>query len=103
MITSLGCTIITFVPLFTSPDAIHWTSRGRTGLCGDNSNFYYNPFDRRWYYSLCTNGIRGRQRSYRAHADFVTGSRWTDADLHLLAVADDIERLTSSSRKGAAA
>lgn len=81
-----------YAEIYTSPDAIHWTNRGRTGACGDNSNFYYNPFDSRWYYSLRTNGDRGRQRSYFAHPDFVEGRNWTDADLKLLTIADDIDR-----------
>lgn len=81
-----------FAEIYTSPDAVHWTNRGRTGACGDNSNFFYNPFDRRWYYSLRTNGDRGRQRSYYAHTDFVEGRNWNEGDLKLLAIADDIDR-----------
>jgi hypothetical protein len=81
-----------FAEVYTSPDAIHWTPRGRTARCGDNSNFYYNPFDHRWYYSIRTNGLRGRQRSYHAHPDFVEGRIWAPEDLKLLAIADDHDR-----------
>lgn len=77
--------------IYTSPDAIHWTCRGRTGLCGDNSNFYFNPFDGKWYYSLRVHAERGRQRSYVADADFVAGSAWTAADRKPLVVPDDID------------
>ncbi|QMV02909.1 hypothetical protein GHV40_16100 [Devosia sp. D6-9] len=81
-----------FAEVYTSPDAIHWAPRGRTSHCGDNSNFYYNPFDQRWYYSLRTNGERGRQRSFHAHTDFVEGRNWDPDRLQLLAIADDIDR-----------
>lgn len=81
-----------FAEIYTSPDAIHWTRRGRTGECGDNSNFYYNPFDRRWYYSLRVHAGHGRQRSYVAHRDFVDGRNWTAADRKPLVVPDDIDR-----------
>lgn len=81
-----------YAEIYTSPDAIHWTERGRTGQCGDNSNFYYNPFDRRWYYSIRIHGERGRQRSYHAHRDFVEGRNWTTGDLQPLAIPDDIDR-----------
>ena len=30
--------------VYTSPDGIHWGGPTRTGLLGDNSTFFYNPF-----------------------------------------------------------
>lgn len=80
-----------YAEIYTSPDAIHWTARGRTGECGDNSNFYYNPFDRKWYYSLRVHAERGRQRSYVAHPDFVEGRNWTREGRKPLVVPDDID------------
>lgn len=80
-----------YAEIYTSPDAIHWTPRGRTGECGDNSNFYYNPFDRKWYYSLRVHAERGRQRSYIAHHDFVEGRNWSKEDRRALVVPDDID------------
>jgi hypothetical protein len=81
-----------YAEVYTSPDAIHWTARGRTSTCGDNSNFFYNPFERRWYYSIRTNGPRGRQRSFRTARDFVDGRLWSEADLVPAIVADDLDR-----------
>jgi len=30
--------------VYTSPDGIHWEEQQPTGPCGDNTNFFYNPF-----------------------------------------------------------
>lgn len=38
--------------VYTSPDGIHWDERQRTGPCGDNTNFFYNPFRKTWFYSI---------------------------------------------------
>jgi hypothetical protein len=75
--------------VYTSPDGIHWTERKHTGPCGDNTNFYYNPFRKTWFYSIRTTDKRGRIRSYRECADFVEGADWTGNDVHFLASADD--------------
>lgn len=80
-----------YAEIYTSPDAINWTARGRTGLCGDNSNFYYNPFDKKWYYSLRVHAEMGRQRSYVAHDDFVEGRNWVEQDRKPLVVPDAID------------
>ena len=66
--------------VFTSADGIHWTERQATGPCGDNTNFFYNPFRHTWFYSIRTMNKRGRIRSYRECEDFVkvqTGRRKT--------------------------
>lgn len=81
-----------FAEIYTSPDAIHWTARGRTGQCGDNSNFFYNPFDRQWYFSLRKHADRGRERVFYAHPDFVEGRNWLLDDLSMKIVADDTDR-----------
>ena len=38
--------------LSTSRDGIHWREVGSSGPCGDRSTFFYNPFRRRWVFSL---------------------------------------------------
>ena len=43
----------------TSPDGIHWTNRTETGETGDRSTMFYNPFRKKWVYSL-RSGFRGR-------------------------------------------
>jgi hypothetical protein len=83
--------------VYTSPDGIHWTDRGPTGPCGDNTNFYYNPFRRAWFYSIRVHGEQGerfsgadvRKRAYRECDDFVAGSKWSEEDVVLSAAADD--------------
>ncbi len=75
--------------VYTSPDGIHWNERGPTGPCGDNTNFYYNPFRKTWFYSIRTNNRRGRVRSYRECSDFVKGATWTPDDVIFYASADD--------------
>src|SRR5205085_7039959 len=75
--------------VYTSADAIHWTDRGPTGPCGDNTNFFYNPFRKTWFYSVRTFNKRGRIRSYRECTDFVKGANWTNDDLMFLGSADE--------------
>lgn len=75
--------------IYTSPDGIHWTERKPTGLCGDNTNFFYNPFRKTWFYSIRTTNQRGRMRSYWECADFVGGASWAPEDVIFLASADD--------------
>ncbi len=38
--------------VYTSPDGIHWKFRANTGPCGDNTSFFYNPFRKKWVYSI---------------------------------------------------
>jgi hypothetical protein len=76
--------------LYTSPDGIHWSTPVKTGPCGDNTTFFYNPFRKTWFYSVRTYDSRlGRVRSYRECAGFLTGARWTEKDLIFWAAADD--------------
>lgn len=84
-----GRTVSAGGSIYTSPDGVHWTERGATGPCGDNTNFYYNPFRKTWFYSIRTTSPRGRVRSYRECADFVKGAAWTAADVIFYATADD--------------
>src|SRR6185503_4089939 len=41
-----------YLELLASADGIHWRDMGRTGLTGDRTTFFYNPFRRVWVYSL---------------------------------------------------
>lgn len=66
----------------TSADGIHWTNRTRTGACMDRSSMFYNPFRRKWVFSL--RGYWGawgkggvRSRHYREADDFLEGASWT--------------------------
>ena len=72
-----------------SPDGVHWSEPVPTGPCGDNTNFFYNPFRKTWFYSIRTFNKRGRVRSYRECADFLKGANWTKDDVIFFATADD--------------
>ncbi|MGZ0709275.1 glycosyl hydrolase family 32 [Coraliomargarita sp. W4R53] len=70
----------------TSPDGIHWSTPIETGPCGDRSTMFYNPFRRKWVYSIRSFASSalprvpsGRARFYREHDDFIEGAKW-DAD-----------------------
>ena len=64
---------------FTSPDGVHWTNHTVTGPTGDRSSMFYNPFRKRWIYSLRTS-FRGRSRHYWECDDFLAGAKWGPAD-----------------------
>ncbi len=59
----------------TSPDGIHWTNRVVSGDTGDRSTMFYNPFRKKWVYSL-RSGFRGRSRHYWECDDFLAGAKW---------------------------
>ncbi len=64
----------------TSPDGIHWTNRTTMGFAGDCSTMFYNPFRKKWVYSLRSQ-FRGRSRHYLETADFLAGAKWKPFDL----------------------
>jgi hypothetical protein len=63
--------------LFTSADGIHFDKARRTGETGDRTTMFFNPFRKRWVYSLRA-GIEGdpRVRRYFEAEDFVAGANW---------------------------
>lgn len=64
-----------------SPDGIHWNQRTEAGVTGDRSTHFYNPFRKKWVYSLRTGfPNRGRARFYYECDDFMKGAKWTGAD-----------------------
>jgi hypothetical protein len=82
-----GCSV------FLSPDGIHWGEPlAETKSLGDRTTVFYNPFRRKWVYSIrCSaSGVEymGRSRQYREHDDPVAGAQWTDAEAPLWIGAD---------------
>ncbi len=61
--------------VYTSPDGIHWKNHHRTGLNEDRSTMFFNPFRRKWVFSLRSNW-RGRSRNYVECDDFIKGAGW---------------------------
>lgn len=79
--------------LLTSPDGIHWTERGLTGPLGDNTTFFYNPFRKRWVFSI-RSSHDGRTRDYWEHPDFLAAAagRWVDRQPVYWIGADRLDR-----------
>jgi len=68
-----------YLELLASADGIHWRDMGRTGLTGDRTTFFYNPFRRVWVYSLRGESSIGgvtRHRRYFETADLFAGVSW---------------------------
>lgn len=78
--------------VYSSPDGIHWTERAATGPCGDNTTIFYNPFRKRWVYSVRTSDPAvGRLRGYHEHADLFAGAAWEREDIAHWSGADDLD------------
>ena len=67
--------------VYTSQDGIHWVEVARTSPCGDNTSFYYDPFRKKWIYSIRSYNQYERIRSYREHDDFIQGATWKKKDV----------------------
>ena len=86
---------LTFGFSLVSPDGIEWHSPIPTGPLGDRSTMFYNPFRKKWVYSVRSSGRlrspHGRARFYREHAGFLEGAKWSDDDLVFWTGADDLD------------
>jgi len=65
-----------------SADGIHWNNIVQSGASGDRSTMFYNPFRRKYVFSLRNGGglapaPHGRCRFYRETSNFLAGSTWT--------------------------
>lgn len=76
-----------------SADGIHWREVTRTGPCGDRTTVFYNPFRRRWVYSLREYLPKtvGRCRRYWECRDPVVDAHWKGGEPTLWAGADDAD------------
>lgn len=53
------------VNVYSSADGKHWTLRAHTDGCDDTTTLFYNPFIKKWIYSIKKNGgLAGRRREY---------------------------------------
>ena len=75
----------------TSADGVHWTVHNNTGICDDRTTMFYNPFRRKWVYSLRYSRGKdiikeddylrtGRCRDYIEGDDFIEASKWEPGD-----------------------
>jgi hypothetical protein len=77
--------------IFFSPDGVYWGEMvARSGLMGDRSSVFYNPFRRVWVYSI-REYFHGRRRRYREHADVLEGARWQLREPPLWVGADRLD------------
>lgn len=58
-----------------SADGIHWSKPIPSGPTGDRSTLFYNPFRKKWIFSL-RSSVRGRSRHYWECDDFLKGANW---------------------------
>jgi len=67
--------------VYFSGDGIHWGEKIlETGRCGDRTTVFYNPFRKKWVYSL-RDFIKdgpGRIRRYYETDDIINNSNWKD-------------------------
>ncbi len=83
-----------YMELLASGDGIHWRAMGRTGLTGDRTTFFYNPFRGVWVYSLrgeSTFGESGRYRRYWETPDLFANVAWRKDEPVLWAGADNAD------------
>jgi hypothetical protein len=76
--------------VFASPDGVHWSAPTRTSPVGDNTTILYNPFRKKWIYSVRTS-LDSRTRSYRECDDLFQGATWSERELVYWAGADDLD------------
>ena len=68
----------------TNRDGLHWGEATRVGQCGDNSSFFYNPFRKKWVFSI-RSGMPlferyTRARRYREFDRFPEDACWQDGE-----------------------
>lgn len=62
----------------SSPDGIHWENLTLTTDVGDRSTMFYNPFRKKWVYSI-RSGWSARSRQYHECDDLFEGAHWNPA------------------------
>ncbi|MDH7571026.1 MAG: glycosyl hydrolase family 32 [Armatimonadota bacterium] len=79
--------------LYFSPDGIHWGGPvAHTLPLGDRTTAFYNPFRRRWVYSIRVNLPEvGRARAYWEHPNVVAGAAWESGEPYLWTGADRLD------------
>jgi len=78
--------------LMTSPDGIHWSEPVLTGPTGDRSTCFYDPFRKKWVFSLRSSCRHGRCRSYWESDDFLAGGAWREGEPLAWVKADNLDQ-----------
>jgi len=77
--------------LYQSSNGIDWKEMGEAGVCGDNTTFFYNPFRKKWVFSLRTFSAldsRIRTRGYYETDHFFQGAAWKPEDIRFWSRTD---------------
>jgi len=77
--------------LYKSHNGIDWEEVGEAGACGDNTTFFYNPFRKKWVFSLrifSKLDSRVRTRGYYESDDFYKFADWKPEDIRFWSRAD---------------
>lgn len=82
---------------WVSFDGINWSNMVKTGPCGDRSTMFYNPFRKKYVFSIRSLGVLGespygRARYYRETSDFLRGASWTKNDVVFWSNADNLDK-----------
>lgn len=81
--------------VLSSPDGAHWSFRGTTGPCGDNTTMFYNPFRKKWVFSIRSNAKGSRRtqrmRSYWECSDFIVSEKWGQQEPVHWAATDELD------------
>ncbi|HEY5586748.1 MAG TPA: hypothetical protein VIK78_19945 [Ruminiclostridium sp.] len=71
--------------LYKSANGVDWQLVSTTGICGDNTTFFYNPFRKKWVFSIRTslNLVDGweRTRGYYECDDFFSEAGWKQEEV----------------------
>ena len=86
--------------LYVSPDGIHWQRQGDAADgVGDNTSMFYNPFRKKWVYSIRINvktrdplNVDARCRGYRECDELESGMAQCKQEMVPWAGADDLDR-----------
>ena len=73
-----------------SADGIHFDRRTLTGEVYDRSTMFYNPFRKKWVFSIRDNWSE-RSRSYRECDDFFREAHWEEGEAHNWLAADALD------------
>jgi hypothetical protein len=78
--------------IFTSPDGIHWDNQVRVDVGdGDNTSIFYNPFRKKWVYSVRLYRF-GRARDYWECDDIAKTVQWGKDEISPWVSVDNLDK-----------
>lgn len=74
-----------------SGDGIHFRDFRLTSDVEDKSTIFYNPFRKKWVYSIRSYWADGRSRRYRECDDFLEGAKWNENEVSNWLCCDELD------------